>query len=99
MTNFRTILLVLATLITLTGAVYGFITYVTPLTEHEALAAEVVQDRIANHIYRIQQQIWAIQNQFGCYSDTKCFQILPPEVKNNYRYLTQELVRLRNKLK
>jgi len=99
MTNFRAALLVLVTLITLTGAVYGFITYVTPLTEHEALAAEVRQDRVSNHMYRIQKQIWAIQTQFGCYSDTACFQTLPSEVKDNYRYLTQELENLRNKLK
>jgi hypothetical protein len=106
MNTLRAVLAIAGSYIVLITATLGAIYFFTPMKVHlelkhdfEALAMDVKQDRIANRIWRVQQQIWAIQNNFGCYTHDACFQLLPEEVKGNYKWLIQELERLQRELK
>ena len=98
MNNLRTILTILLGLIALTGAVYGFFTYVTPIDTHNALAAKVEYMGTQDQIRWVQQQVWAMQKHYDCFSYDECMHLLPAGAKDQYKYLEEELVRLKEEL-
>ena len=99
MDKVKTYIAIILGVIALGGTVYSALVFFTPISQHEALASRVFKGELQNQIRWIQQQIWALQKHYGCFSFEGCMNVLPDSVKGQYLYLEQELARLREELK